>query len=171
MIVHAVEAAMASDAHTVTVVTGHEHASLETALSHYEVQIVHNPDFSDGLSTSLAQGLRAVDAETEGVIVCLGDMPALSARHINRMIAGFDPVEGRAICVPTHRGKRGNPVLFARQFFSEIEQIRGDAGAKYLLGEYEEVVCEIEMTDEAVLLDIDSPEQLTQFTARSTAHA
>ena len=90
-------------------------------------------------------------------------MPALSAHHLNRLVAGFDPVEGRAICVPTFRGKRGNPVLFAREFFAEIKEIQGDVGAKHLLGEHEEQVCEIEMSDNAVTLDIDSFGELSEF--------
>ena len=168
MVVHAVEAALSSDAVEVIVVTGHERDRLEAALARHEVKFAHNAEFDRGLSTSLSRGISALDPEVEAVLICLGDMPELSARHLNRLIAGFDPVEGRAICVPTFGGKRGNPVLFARELFPEMQDVRGDVGAKHLIGEHDELVCEVEMDDRAVLLDIDSPEQLADFVNAST---
>src|SRR3546814_9774133 len=50
--------------------------------------------------------------------------------------AAFDPVEGRAICVPTWNGKRGNPVLWAKRFFPEMAEIHGDTCARHLIGEH-----------------------------------
>ena len=74
-------------------------------------------------------GLAALPADLDGVLVCLGDMPLVSGRHLDRLIAAFNPLEGRAIVVPTRRGKRGDPVLWAKRFFSEMAQIAGDVGA------------------------------------------
>ena len=91
-------------------------------------------------------------------------MPRVSAAVIDRLIAAFNPVEGRAICVPTWQGERGNPVLFARRFFPEMQDIAGDTGARHLIGEYPELVCEVAMdeVDEGggVLLDVDTPDAL-----------
>jgi molybdenum cofactor cytidylyltransferase len=91
-------------------------------------------------------------------------MPRVAAPAIDRLIAAFDPVEGRAICVPTWRGKRGNPVLFARRFVPEVQAITGDQGARHLIGEYPEAVCEVAMDDlgpgGGVLVDVDTPEAL-----------
>jgi molybdenum cofactor cytidylyltransferase len=164
MVVRAVEAARASQAETVIVVTGHERDRVEAALEGLPVQFVHNPDFAQGLSTSLHRGLAAVPAGTDGVAVCLGDMPRVEAAAIDRLIAAFDPIEGRAICVPTWDGKRGNPVLFASRFLAEMQEIAGDVGARYLIGEYPELVAEVAMDETAaghgVLLDVDTPEAL-----------
>ncbi len=81
------------------------------------------------------------------------------------MIAAFDPLEGRAICLPTWGGKRGNPALLARRFFAEVQAISGDVGARALIGEYPEAVAEVAMDDLAsgfgVLEDIDTPEDLS----------
>ena len=119
-----------------------------------------NPDHAEGISSSLKQGLRALPRGVDGAIICLGDMPRVSAAQIDKLIAAFNPVEGRAICVPTFNGKRGNPVLFARRFFEEMESVSGDVGARYLIGEAPDLVCEVEMDDRGVLLDIDTPEAL-----------
>ena len=95
--------------------------------------------------------------------MCLGDMPRGSAAQIDRLIAAFDAAAGRAICVPTHRGKRGNPVLWAARFFAEMEAVAGDVGARHLIGEHEDMVHEVESGDDGVLVDIDTPEALTEL--------
>ena len=81
-------------------------------------------------------------------------------RHLERLIAAFNPLEGRAIIVPTRRGKRGNPVLWSKRFFAGMAGLAGDVGAKHLIGEHAELVAEVEMDDDAVLVDIDTPEAL-----------
>ena len=165
MVRRVAEAVLASRAGPVIVVTGHEHAAVEQALAGLDLRLVHNPDYAAGLSTSLHRGLAAVPAESDGAVVCLGDMPRLSADVLDRLIAAFNPLEGRAICVPTWQGKRGNPLLFAQRYFAEIQAISGDVGARHLIGEYPEAVAEVPMADDAVLQDIDTPDALAAFQA------
>jgi molybdenum cofactor cytidylyltransferase len=155
----------ASGVDRVVVVTGHEAARVREALHGLDVEVVHNPGYAQGLSTSLASGVAALGESVDAVLVCLGDMPRVSARHVQRLLAAFDPVEGRTICVPTHRGKRGNPVLWDRRYVEEMSQVRGDVGARHLIGEHEDQVCEVEMDDAGVLMDVDSPEALAALGA------
>ena len=68
--------------------------------------------------------------------------------------------------VATRGGKHGNPVLFARRFFPEILAIEGDVGAKHLLAQWPELVCEVEAGDDAPLIDIDTPEALEAYRRR-----
>jgi len=98
-------------------------------------------------------------------------MPLVAGRHIDRLIAAFNPLEGRAIIVPTRHGKRGNPVLWAKLFFPEMAQIAGDVGARHLIGEHAELVTEIEMDDDAVLVDIDTPEALAALRQKTRPDA
>lgn len=160
MVSHVVDAALASKADPVIVVTGHERERIERAIGKRKVMWVHNPDYADGLSTSLRAGLAALPEDAEGVLVLLGDMPLIRFDQLNRLINAFDPTEGRAIIVPTVRGKRGNPVLFATSFVPEMRDIAGDVGARHLLGAHAEAVFEIELEDEAALLDVDTPDAL-----------
>jgi molybdenum cofactor cytidylyltransferase len=169
MVAHAVEAACKSGAEPVVVVTGHERERVVETLAGFDVQFVHNPDYSSGLSGSLSRGLAALTPDVEGAIVCLGDMPRVNVSHLDRLIAAFDPVEGRSICVPTSQGKRGNPVLFGERFFAEMKDVRGDVGARHLIGEYADEVCEVEMGDAAVLLDVDNPNALAAMREGSPA--
>ncbi|MGH7052339.1 MAG: NTP transferase domain-containing protein [Stellaceae bacterium] len=154
---------LASHARPIIAVIGKDAEAVEAALGKLPVERVRNPDFASGLSSSLKRGVAALPEEIEGVVVCLGDMPLVTGRHIERLITAFNPLEGRAIVVPTRRGKRGNPVLWARRFFPEIAALAGDVGAKHLIGEYAELVAEVEMDDDAILVDIDTPEALATF--------
>ncbi len=124
---------------------GNQADEVDAALGRLPVERVRNPDFADGLSTSLKRGLAALPADIDGVVVCLGDMPLVAGRDLDRLIAAFNPLEGRAIIVPTRHGKRGNPVLWATRFLPEMAELAGDVGAKHLIGEHADLVCEVEM--------------------------
>ena len=164
MVRHVVRVAT-SGGRPVVVVTGHERERVEAALAGFEVAFAHNSDYDAGLSTSLARGIAALPPGVEGVIVCLGDMPGVRTEHLERLREAFDPEAGAAICVSTRRGKRGNPVLFAARFFPEMCDVEGDVGARHLVGAYANLVREVEMPDDGVLLDIDSPSALEAFRA------
>lgn len=163
MIRRTVEAALSSGINSVTVVTGYEAEKVRDSLAGLNVNFVHNEDFADGLSTSLKTGLAAVPDSEAGAIVCLGDMPQIESGHINALISQFDPGAGRSIGVPVHRGKRGNPILWARQFFIPMVEISGDVGARHLIGANAELVYEVEFEDTAVLTDLDTPEEWAQY--------
>ena len=114
----AAEAAIASRAQPVVVVTGHEPETVRAALDGLDVRFVHNPDYADGLSTSLRRGIESLPDDIDGAVVLLADMPAVDATVVDRLIAAFDPAGGTLIVVPTFEGKRGNPVLWSRRLFS-----------------------------------------------------
>jgi molybdenum cofactor cytidylyltransferase len=163
MVTRVTQRLLASRARPIIAVLGNQAAAVDAALGKLPVERVRNPEFAAGLSTSLKRGIAALPPDLDGVIVCLGDMPLISGRHLDRLIAAFNPLEGRAIIVPTRRGKRGNPVLWSRQFFPEMAGLAGDVGAKHLIGEHAELVAEVEMDDDAVLVDIDTPDALDAF--------
>jgi len=163
MVRHVAERVLASAAQPVTIVLGHQPEAVKAALAGLDVGFVENPDYADGLSSSLKAGLAAVPESADGAIVCLGDMPGVSTDLVDRLIAGFNPVEGRAILAPTRGGRRGNPVLWARRFFDELMTLSGDTGAKHLIGTYGEFLTEIEAPDDGVLIDLDTPAALAAY--------
>jgi molybdenum cofactor cytidylyltransferase len=169
MLDHVLEAVTGCQAEWTLVVTGHEASRVTARLQGRDVIVLHNPDYEQGLSTSLITGLDALPAEADAVLVCLGDMPRVGAAALDRLIAAFDPLEGRGICVPTFNGKRGNPILWDRRYVPLIREVRGDVGARHLIGELAEQVVEIPMEDDAVLTDIDSPEALARLASGDTS--
>ena len=156
----AAEQALSSRASPVVVVSGHERARVEAALAGLDVRLVHNPDYAQGLSTSVKAGLAALPPESEAAIVCLGDMPQVTSALIDRLIAAFDPERNALVVLPTFSGKRGNPVLWSRRFFPELIALEGDVGARHLIGAYPEVVTEVPVENAAAMVDIDTPDAL-----------
>jgi molybdenum cofactor cytidylyltransferase len=169
MLRRTLENVRASKVADIVVVTGHEAEQVDAAIADLGVRSVHNPNYAGGLSTSLATGLGALGADIEGAIVCLGDMPRVAPGVIDRLIAAYDPLEGRAICVPTQGGKRGNPVLWDRRYFAEMQAVSGDVGARHLIGEHADMMVEVEMGDDGVLIDIDTPEALARLAPLNAA--
>jgi len=156
----AAEQALASRASPVIVVTGHQHEAVARALDGLPVKLIHNPDYAQGLATSLRAGIAAVPDSADGAIVCLGDMPEVDAPLIDKLITAFDPERGALIVVPTFDGKRGNPVVWARRFFADLARITGDVGARHLIGDNADAVVEVAVSGGAAFTDVDTPEAL-----------
>lgn len=156
----AVEAALASHARPVVVVTGHEGERVAAVLKGLDIQLVHNPDYAEGLSTSLKAGLAALPPDTDAVAVALGDMPEVTAGLIDKLARAIDPARGLLVAVPTRDGRRGNPVVWSRRFFDELSRLEGDVGARHLIAQHNEAVVEVPVDDEAAFRDIDTPEAL-----------
>jgi molybdenum cofactor cytidylyltransferase len=152
----------------VIVVTGRDFEQVGQSLEGLNVSLIHNPDFAQGLSTSLKRGIAALPGEADAVLVCLGDMPLVDSGVIGKLVAAFNPAEHRSICIPVYKGQRGNPVLWGRQHLAALQSLSGDEGARRLFDQYTDELVEVAMADEAVLTDIDTPEALERFrTGRS----
>jgi molybdenum cofactor cytidylyltransferase len=160
-----VEEALASRARPVIVVTGHQRERVEATLTGLDVMLAHNPAYADGLSASLKAGIAAAPPSADGAIVCLGDMPQVDARLIDRLLAAFDPEQGALIVVPTIAGKRGNPVVWSRRFFVDLAALTGDVGARGLIANYPEAVAEVAVADAAAFTDVDTPDALNAVRA------
>jgi molybdenum cofactor cytidylyltransferase len=158
---HAAQAALASHARSVIVVTGRQRDEIMAALAGLPVAFVHNPDFASGLASSLRAGLTAA-AGADAVLILLGDMPRVAAPILNAIIAAFEERPDCAAIVPTYRGARGNPVLLARAVFPRLMALQGDEGARRLLREMEGVV-ELPVDDTRILADVDAPADLERF--------
>ncbi len=158
IVARVVEQALAADLAEVVVVCGHQEAEVRAALAGQNVCFVSCPDYAEGMSASLRTGLKALSPDVDAALVLLGDMPRVEAGLLRRLVAAFNPTEGRAIIVPAFQGKRGNPVLWDRRFFSEMTALAGDVGARHLIGEHAELVTEVEADDAGILLDVDTPE-------------
>ncbi len=153
--------AISSKADPVIIVTGHRAGDIKHTLDGLDVQIVHNPDFAEGLATSLKTGLQAVPEHAHGALVLLADMPEITPAIMDRLIDAFRARQGPAIVLPTIAGKRGNPVLWSRDFFPELMTVTGDTGARHILARHEEAVERVEI-GAAAGVDIDTPEALVK---------
>ena len=130
------------------------------ALEGLKVRFVRNPDFAGGIASSVKAGIAAVPDSADGALVCLGDMPLIDAKLIDRLIDAFAPDRGNLIAVPASEGRRGNPVLWSRRFFRELMTLEGDVGARHLIDKHGEAVAEVPVEGQSAFLDIDTPQAL-----------
>ena len=111
-----------------------------------------------GMGHSLAAGARALaTGEGEAIAVLLGDMPWIAESSLNALIAKAAP--GR-IVFPVHHDERGHPVLFGREFWTELQQLTGDEGARRVLRAHAAAWIAVGVDDPGVLRDVDSPAAL-----------
>ncbi|MBV9077281.1 MAG: nucleotidyltransferase family protein [Methylobacteriaceae bacterium] len=164
---HVAETALASRARPVLAVLGHEADAVLAALAGLDLILVENPDYRAGLSTSLRAGFAALPPGAEGALVCLGDMPRISARLLDALGAAWLAAGRPTALVPTCGGRRGNPVLLARALAPAIATLDGDTGAGPLLRGRSDVV-EHETGDSAILADIDTADALARLQASTT---
>jgi molybdenum cofactor cytidylyltransferase len=161
-----VRVVLGSPVNPVLVVLGHQAVEVGAALTDFECVTVCNGCYRDGLSSSIRAGVSCLPESCSGVLIVLGDMPLLSSVLLGRMVTAFKINVAHTICVATHNGRRGNPVLFARCYFPELLKLAGDAGGRRIFAENEAHVREIEAEDDGPLLDIDTPDLLAAFRAR-----
>ncbi|MBC8339802.1 MAG: nucleotidyltransferase family protein [Rhodospirillales bacterium] len=156
----AVTAALEAGAGPVVVVTGFEGGRVRAVLSGLDVGFADNPDYPEGLSTSLKAGIEAVPQDCTGAVIVLGDMPRVSAAIIDKLVDRFETGGGETICVPVHGGRRGNPVLWPRRFFADLAAVQGDRGGRDLLQRLSGHIETVEVDTPEIFFDVDTPDDL-----------
>ena len=159
---HAAEAAAASSARPVIVVTGHRAEEVSRQLAGLPVTLVHNPDFASGLSGSLKTAFAALPDAAEAAVVLLGDMPRISAALIDALCDAWEGAGAPPALVPVFSGQRGNPVVLSAALRPDIMALAGDAGAGPILRGRKDVV-EWTTEDPSVVQDVDTPEALARL--------
>jgi len=150
----------------VILVLGHEAERILEKVSWPKIKIVVNPAYREGMSTSLRQGLMAMDEKAEAFLIILGDQPGISKEIVNRLIQTYRQTHPRkGIVLPTHQGLRGHPVLFSSAYREKALRLKGDVGGRQILKEHSEDLLEVEINTEAILEDIDTPEDYQKHLA------
>jgi len=166
MVVRVANAALAADVDSVTVVTGYQAQALESVLSGRRLKFVHNPDYESGIASSVKCGVASLPEDVDGVLILLGDMPLVTKNQLNELIAEFDPTLERDIVMPIKDGRRGNPVLWSKNYFPAMQSLSGDVGAKTIINENAANVWEVPISDESIFTDIDTPDALADVGAQ-----
>jgi len=154
----ALDEALASKSDGVCLVLGPEMEQFLTHLHNRNVTVVRNNDYPEGMSTSIKAGLKALPQGVDGVLLTVADQPCLSAATFDKLIDKFIS-DAAPLIAAEYDGDLRNPALFHRDFFAELMQLQGDAGAKSILNKYAEQVATVPLSMHACL-DIDTPEDL-----------
>ncbi len=128
------------------------------------IKYVTNKDAARGLTTSIQCGVRTASPTTSGYLICLGDMPLLTFKEYNLLINKFIAINNKAIMIPTHDNKRGNPVLFSQHFKKDIMLLLDTNGCKPLVTKYQECVREVNFSTNHCHIDIDTIEDYNRIT-------
>ncbi len=152
---HLAAQAIASAASEVIIVLGSDSENMRRELKGLPLKIVENKDWEKGIGSSIRAGVR--EAGTAGaVLIMLCDQPLVTTSLLNSMIAAFSGNNSLIAC--SYSSTVGVPALFGKEFFSELTQLKGDAGAKGVLLRHREKIHQISFP--AGSIDVDTEEDV-----------
>ncbi len=158
MICHIAHAACQSELNEVVLVIGAAADLVSSAVDNFSLQIINNPDWSQGQASSLKAGLRLLTLDAEAVLFLLADQPLITAGLINRIIEAYRS-SGKTIICPTHGERRGNPVLFdLNRWRDALSALSGDQGARQIIVDHPDEVGLVAVESEEIFWDIDTEE-------------
>lgn len=128
--------------------------AFDDALAGLALTVVENAHPENGISSSIAIGLRALPHATTAALIGVADQPNLTVEALEELVQSFSP--GR-IVVPRFGADRGNPPVFDRKFFADLMELRGDRGGQVVINAHPEAVIEVSLA-EGIGDDVDRPE-------------
>jgi molybdenum cofactor cytidylyltransferase len=143
----------------VSVVLGHDNIFIANLLKNYNVNLYYNPKYKEGISSSIVEGVNKNNINSDGIMICLADMPEISKSVYNKMLLAFQSNYKKnipLIIMPIHNKIKGNPIVFSKHFFNDLKKLKGDIGAKRLILKNEKYIKRINITINSILNDIDT---------------
>lgn len=163
------ETLLASKLQEIVVVLGHEAEKANAILEGLPLKFFYNKDYRDGQMTSVYQGLSSLSKICDGVMICLSDQPLLQTDDVNVLIDAFGQLDHGcshgSVLVPTYEGKRGNPIILDYQHRQQILNGERNLGCKKLIEKNPELVSSFEMSNNHVVVDLDTPEEYAALSA------
>lgn len=171
VLAHVIETTLASQTRPIIVVLGHQAEQVRAAITQYAnhpmITIIENPDYRQGMSTSLHAGVEAIinqavaSSVPDSALIILGDQPMMIAHILDTLITTRQTT-GKRIIAPLYDGKRGNPILFAASLFPELLEVTGDEGARSVIERHRQDVATVELGDAVATYDVDTWEAYQQ---------
>ena len=163
MFMRAVNAAIASDAKPVFVVTGYRHDEMEEWLDKLDINVLYNPAFASGIKTSINMGLKSIPSSCDGAILLPADMPNITAADLNKLISKFDRMADKQLCLFTAKGVKSNPVLWSRSLYDKADIVPENAMTRVVFAEHADYTKSVEVKDKKKLLDVNFPNDVKLF--------
>ena len=140
------------------IILGHQSNMLSKVLKNFKVPLIINDSYKEGISSSIKKGISKIDNKSDGVMICLADMPKITSKTYNILIVKFKKFYDKTIpliIIPEYDGITGNPVILSKHFFAELKKISGDIGAKYLIKKNRKYIKKVSISEKYILEDID----------------
>jgi len=122
---------------------------------------VENPNYSRGQLSSLKVGLSAIQPDSTGAMVHLGDHPIVRVETFQAMVDFYNQT-GMPIVIARHDGHRGHPVIFDRAMFAELQSAPEGEGARQVVNADASRIAYVDLDDPGINLDLDMPSDLTR---------
>jgi len=176
VLAHVIDATLASQARPILLVLGHHAQQVSTQIATYaahpDITLIENPDYLQGMSTSMRSGLQIIISHgyrkfkqwqvVDSALILLGDQPLITPRIIDTLISTWQ-VTGKRIVAPLYDGKRGNPILFAASLFPELLEVTGDEGGRSVVERHRQELETVELGDAMASYDVDTWEAYQQI--------
>lgn len=165
---HVVDNLLRSKVGEVVVVLGHESGRIKARFEGAPIKLALNPDYQQGMSTSITCGIMAISPESRACLIALGDQPLIRSEVVDRLISAYEE-GGKGIIVPVYGDMAGHPVIFDMKYREALLSLTGDTGGKTVISAHPEDVRQVEVETASVIYDIDKWEdyqkQLEQYLA------
>jgi len=165
LMLSAVSRAVELAGHSVTVVLGAHAAELAPLLRHSPASVAVNRDWTEGIASSIREGVSHAPMTADGVLIMLADQAAVTTEDLRRL-AGLWRRDTSSIAAAQYAGAVGVPAIFPRWSFRELTELRGDRGAQVLLQRHADRLARLAMP--SAELDIDRPEDLLALEQNTT---
>lgn len=158
-----VKTLQASELEEIVVVLGHQSQLAHTLLEGLAVRTVYNERYRSGQMSSVHCGLSALRKNNAGVMIALGDQPAITVEEINFLIESFRGRSTGEVVIPTFQGARGNPIVISEQSRNDILSGKRDLGCRKFIEKNPELVEMVEMPSSGVIIDLDTPQDYSNY--------
>jgi molybdenum cofactor cytidylyltransferase len=158
----AVDNLLGSAVDEVIVVVGYKAEDVMKAIVVKPIKLVINPDYKQGMGTSIIAGLKSVQSRTQGVMLALGDQPLVNSQTINRLIEEFYNHD-KGIAVPTYQDRRGHPIIFAMKYKEQLLKLSGDVGGRQIIEDHPDDVLEVAVDSKSVIADFDTTDDYQAY--------
>ncbi len=150
----------------IVAVLGHEADLVSGALDGLAIRTVINPGYRDGQMTSVHAGLAALSVPVDGIMICLADQPILEAGDYRALVEAFARDGDKSVVVPTHGGRRGNPIVLSAAHREEILARGANLGCKQFIDRNPDLVATVEFETDRYVRDLDTPADYRESVGR-----
>jgi molybdenum cofactor cytidylyltransferase len=148
---------LAANVGEVVVVLGHDAIKTRALIDDLPLRYVYNETHASGQMTSVHCGLASLENSCAGVIIALGDQPALTVTDINYLVDAYQNRSSGEVVIPTFAAERGNPIVISERCRADILAGTGNPGCRKFVEKNPELICWVEMPGPGVVIDLDTP--------------
>lgn len=165
LICHTIAPFIKTHSQDIFIVTGYQASAIKTALSDYNLNFIHNPDFETGMASAIKIATTQLRHSYDHLMISLGDMPFIEADDIQNLSHAHlaRAPSPHIITRARFEGRTGHPVIWGAAYFDQLCMLEGDKGAQSLLETYQSNIHYHEMSSAACVTDYDQQEDFDSF--------